>query len=157
MGESANQQAREILQEAKEVADDTIRIFQKAGPGASLKDLEKTRERLRGEIGKTPASPSPYSPRRNSLTYFNRFRWLWPKKLRKGDTVRIISMGLKGTVSTLPGCGLRCAELRFLYRVPLSRWTGGRDRRHPGICPGWPLALTPSLKLLATCRKDPPW
>ena len=44
-----NQQAREILQEAKEVADDTIRIFQKAGPGASLKDLEKSREKLRGK------------------------------------------------------------------------------------------------------------
>ena len=48
----ANEQAREILQDAKNTADETIRIFQKAGPNASLKDLEKTREKLRGEIGK---------------------------------------------------------------------------------------------------------
>ena len=30
----ANEKAREILQEAKDTADETIRIFQKAGPGA---------------------------------------------------------------------------------------------------------------------------
>lgn len=48
----ANEQAREILQDAKETADETIRIFQKAGPNVSLKTLEKEREKLRGEIGK---------------------------------------------------------------------------------------------------------
>ena len=30
--------------------DETIRAFQKAGPGASMKDLEKAREKLRGKI-----------------------------------------------------------------------------------------------------------
>ena len=39
----ANEQAREILQDAKNTADETIRAFQKAGPGASMKDLEKAR------------------------------------------------------------------------------------------------------------------
>ena len=46
----ANEKAREILQDAKNVADESIRVFQKAGPGASMKDLEKTREKLRGKI-----------------------------------------------------------------------------------------------------------
>ena len=46
----ANEEARDILQNAKDVADETIRVFQKAGPGASLKDLEKSREKIRGKI-----------------------------------------------------------------------------------------------------------
>ena len=46
----ANEKARDILQDAKNVADETIRVFQKAGPGASMKELEKTRQKLRGNI-----------------------------------------------------------------------------------------------------------
>ena len=92
----ANEKAREILQEAKDVADETIRIYQKAGPGASLKELEKTRERLRGEIGKkndklalkAKETPKAKQPK--------------PEQLKIGDSVKILSMGLKGTVSTLP-------------------------------------------------------
>ena len=46
----ANEKARDILLDAKNVADETIRVFQKAGPGASMRDLEKTREKVRGKI-----------------------------------------------------------------------------------------------------------
>ena len=42
----ANEKARDILREAKDTADETIRIFQKAGPGASMKDLEQARQKL---------------------------------------------------------------------------------------------------------------
>lgn len=92
----ANEQAREILQEAKNTADETIRIFQKAGPNASLKDLEKTREKLRGEIGKKNdklAIKTPAAPKKGPIK---------PEQLKVGDSVKILSMGLKGTVSTLP-------------------------------------------------------
>lgn len=92
----ANEQAREILQEAKNTADETIRIFQKAGPNASLKDLEKTREKLRGEIGKKNdklAIKADTAPKRGPIK---------PEQLKVGDCVKILSMGLKGTVSTLP-------------------------------------------------------
>ncbi len=91
----ANEEAREILQEAKAVADETIRIFQKAGPGASMKDLEDTRSRIRDKINqknekltlrtKTPASKA-----------------LKPEQLKLGDSVKILSMGLTGTVSSRP-------------------------------------------------------
>ena len=92
----ANEQAREILQEAKEVADETIRIYQKAGPGASLKELEKTRERLRGEIGKKndKLALRAQTPKTEKKVQ--------PDQLKVGDSVKILSMGLKGTVSTLP-------------------------------------------------------
>lgn len=92
----ANEQAREILQEAKDVADETIRIFQKAGPGASLKDLEKSREKVRGKINdkndKLALKQKENKPKKD----------LKPEQLKKGDSVKVLSMGLKGTVSTLP-------------------------------------------------------
>lgn len=94
----ANEKAREILQEAKEVADETIRDFNKLGVSADIKDLEKKRQNVRDKIkekndrlsmgksdGKLPLRKSPD-----------------PKKLKKGDSVKIVSMGLKGTVISLP-------------------------------------------------------
>ena len=54
----ANEEARRILQEAKDVADETIRVFQQAGPGASIKDLEKSRDKVRGKISEKNASLS---------------------------------------------------------------------------------------------------
>lgn len=92
----ANEQAREILQEAKDVADETIKVFQKAGPGASLKDLEKSREKIRGKINEkndklTLKSKEPGQNKK-----------LKPEQLKKGDSIKILSMGLTGTVSTLP-------------------------------------------------------
>ena len=92
----ANEQARKILQEAKNVADETIRIYQKAGPGASLKDLEKTREKLRGEIGKKNDKLALKSkePKKSGQVK--------PEQLKIGDSVKILSMGLTGTVSSLP-------------------------------------------------------
>lgn len=91
----ANEQAREILQEAKEVADETIRAFQKAGPNASLKDLEKSRQKVRNKISDkndklTLKNNTPAAPAIN------------PKLLKLGESVKITSMGLKGTVSSLP-------------------------------------------------------
>lgn len=92
----ANEQARDILQEAKDVADETIRVFQKAGPGASLKDLEKSREKVRGKI----------SEKNDKLAIKNKeqkkAKKLTPDQIKKGDSVQILSMGLKGIVSTLP-------------------------------------------------------
>lgn len=92
----ANEQAREILKEAKDVADETIRVFQKAGPGASLKDLEKSREKVRGKINekndKLALKNKEVKPKKQ----------LKPEELKKGDNVKIVSMGLTGTVSSLP-------------------------------------------------------
>ena len=92
----ANEQAREILQDAKNVADETIRVYQKAGPNASLKDLEKTRDRLRGEIGKKndKLALKTQEPKKG--------RQIKPDQLKIGDNVKILSMGMKGTVSSLP-------------------------------------------------------
>ncbi len=91
----AHEEAKAILQEAKDVADETIRTFQKAGPGASMKDLEKARDKVRGKIKNSNEKLSlkqDTKPRKE----------LKPGDLRLGDEVKIISMGLKGSVSSLP-------------------------------------------------------
>lgn len=93
----ANEKAREILQEAKDVADETIRDFNKLEAGADIKALEKKRQKVRDKISEKNAkltlSSGPAQPKQKALD---------PAKLRKGDAVKVISMGLKGTVSTLP-------------------------------------------------------
>lgn len=92
----ANEQARDILQNAKDVADETIRVFQKAGPGASLKELEKTREKLRGGIQEKNEKLALKSKDKKPD------KQLKPGQLKKGDSVKILSMGLKGIVASLP-------------------------------------------------------
>ena len=91
----AHEQARAILQEAKDTADETIRIFQKAGPGASMKDLEKERERLRRQITDKNEKLAVKESKPNVAG-------VKPSQLKLGETVRIVSMGLKGTVSSRP-------------------------------------------------------
>ncbi len=94
----AHEKAREILQEAKDVADESIREFNKIGSGSNIKDLEKNRQKLRDKINEknsklsTGAKKNPAPDKKTPD----------PAKLKKGDSVKIVSMGLKGTVNTLP-------------------------------------------------------
>ena len=155
---SANEEARQILQEAKDVADETIRVYQKAGPGASLKDLEKTRQRLRGEIGKKneklSVKGSPEEPAGS----------LKPDQLKIGDSVKIITMGLKGTVSTLPDhkgnlfvqCGIMRSQtnIKDLVRIAdetppgVSALTKGRSGHSGKIKMSKSMSISPEINLL---------
>lgn len=91
----ANEEAREILQDAKEIADETIRTFQKAGTSTSMKDLEKSRQKVRDKITE---KNEKLSLKANKPTH----RLLKPNQIKLGDSVKVVSMGLKGTVSSLP-------------------------------------------------------
>lgn len=91
----ANEEAREILQSAKEVADETIRTFQKAGAGSSIRELEKSRQKVRDKI----------SEKNDKLALKNEkpnHKLLKPSQIKLGESVKIVSMGLKGTISSLP-------------------------------------------------------
>ena len=94
----ANEKARAILQEAKDVADETIRDFNKVGASADIKELEKKRQKVRDKIneknGKLALGNNQKKPANQKTVD--------PKKLKKGDSVKIISMNLKGIVNTLP-------------------------------------------------------
>jgi DNA mismatch repair protein MutS2 len=92
----ANEEAREILMEAKEVADETIKAFRKAGPGASMQDLERERTKLSNKISdKNKAAAKKEQPKEAHPI-------LKESQLKLGESVRIVSMGLKGTISSKP-------------------------------------------------------
>jgi len=93
----ANEKARAILQEAKDVADETIRDFNKLDKNADIKSLEQKRQKIRDKINDKNAKLSLKTPEATAKQ-----KTLDPAKLKKGDAVKVISMGLKGTVSTLP-------------------------------------------------------
>ncbi len=92
----ANEQAAAILKEAKDVADETISNFHRFGKNAiDAAAMEKEREKVRKkmESAQKKSSIAPKKPVENTKV---------PKKLRLGDSVKVLSMNLKGTVHTLP-------------------------------------------------------
>ena len=91
----ANEEARTILQEAKDVADETIRNFQKYNSNTSMKDMEKARTKVRDKISE---KNSKLSQAAKQPTH----KILKPTQIKPGDMVKVVSMGLKGTVSSKP-------------------------------------------------------
>lgn len=91
----ANEEARRILQEAKDVADETIRNFQKYNSNTSMKDMEKARTKVRDKITE---KNSKLTQTAQQPTH----KILKPTQIKPGDMVKVVSMGLKGTVSSKP-------------------------------------------------------
>ena len=94
----ANEKARDILQEAKNVADETIRDFNKINSNSDIKELEKKRQKVRDKISEKNSKLSLEKPDKKS----NNVKTVDPKVLQKGDAVKILSMNTKGIVNTLP-------------------------------------------------------
>lgn len=91
----ANEEANEILQKAKDVADESIRKYNKwMQGGGDTKAMEQQRNALREELDKTGSKLTTKQK--------NRKKKKAPDKLKIGDLVMVHSMGVKGTVSTLP-------------------------------------------------------
>ena len=93
----ANEEARAILQEAKDLADETIRTFRKAGPNASMQDLERARTSVGQKISDKNKAISKKSEKAKETHPI-----LKESQLKLGESVKIISMGLKGTISSKP-------------------------------------------------------
>lgn len=93
--QEANEQAAAILKEAKDVADETIRNFHKFGKThMDASAMEKEREKIRKKMSdaQKKSAVKAAAPENHNI----------PKKLRLGDSVKVLSMNLKGTVHTLP-------------------------------------------------------
>ena len=91
----AKEQAAHILQEAKEFADQSIKKYNKwMQGGGNIKDMENERNSLREKLSSSEAATQKHQNKLNRKTS--------AKELKVGDTVNVISLGLKGTVSTLP-------------------------------------------------------
>lgn len=93
----ANEKAHTILREAKEYADETIKNFNKYGKaaGVSISDMERERTRLREKMNAAEKNMAKKTPDKVKKA-------VDPKALRVGDSVKVLSLNLKGTVSTLP-------------------------------------------------------
>lgn len=93
---SANEEAQRILREAKETADQTIKSINKLAESSGInKQLEAERSRLREQLGKVDQNLSIKNDQAPKKA-------VAPQSLRIGDSVKVLSMNLKGTVSTLP-------------------------------------------------------
>lgn len=91
----AKEQASSILREAKDVADESIRKYNRwLRDGGNIKDMEAERSQLRNKINDDLDMPIGKSPKRSKSTA--------PKSLSIGDSVFVTSIGLRGTVTTLP-------------------------------------------------------
>ena len=92
----AREEAQTVLREAKEYADETIRSYNKLGKASgSAKEMERERTKLREKMNalqKANGIKADQKPKKQ----------LQAKDLRIGDGVRVLSMNLRGTVSTLP-------------------------------------------------------
>lgn len=88
----AREEARSIMQDAKTSIDKAISKMNKAGIGVD-KDIELERAALRKKIDETNDKLKLKSSRSGNLK---------PSDLHIGDGIRVLSLGLNGTVSTLP-------------------------------------------------------
>lgn len=124
----ANEEARKILQDAKDVADETIRNIHKAGSQTTIKDLEKARTKIRDKI----------SEKNNKLSVTETkptHKVLKPSQIKQGDMVKVVTMGLKGTVSTLPDAKgdlfVQCGIIRS--KVNIKDLVLAKEETMPGI------------------------
>lgn len=94
--QDANEKAQAILQETKDYADETIRRINKKAAGSGLsRELEQERSELRGRLNDVSAklAAKPAKPKKKTAAV---------SELHIGDGVRVLTLNLNGTVSTLP-------------------------------------------------------
>lgn len=93
--EKAREEAADILREAKETADDVIRQINKGNNGSgSIREMEAGRRKLREEINKHAKTVNTEKTLPNNSNK--------PSDFHIGDIVFVRSMGLNGTVHSLP-------------------------------------------------------
>lgn len=94
--QEANEEAHRILREAKDYADQTMKLFNKSNQESlTVKELEEKRAQLRKKMddtGKKMALKTP-NQKKSSLT---------AKDVSLGDAVKVLSLNVKGTISSKP-------------------------------------------------------
>ncbi len=92
----ANEQAKDILQEAKDYADTTIKRFNKLGKNGAGREMEQERSALREKLGEKESSLA-VKRKKNKQS-----KQMTAEDIKVGNTVRVLSLDLNGTVSSLP-------------------------------------------------------
>ena len=93
--EKANEEARDILADAKKKADEAISELRKTGRGGDMASMERTRSALREQVSKKNEKLS------RKQEQVPQGKGLKASDLHVGDKVRVISMGLTGIVTAL--------------------------------------------------------
>ena len=130
----ANEKAREILQDAKNSADEAIRNFQKYGStGGNIQEMERERQKLRTKLDKTQKNKLVQKPAAPSKQYK-------ASDFKLGESVKILSMGLSGTVSSLPDSKgnlfVQCGIMRMQTNMKDVEFIATQDISGPGISHG---------------------
>ena len=112
----AREEARDIIDEAKEVADKTIRDYNRWRSNPNKADMRKMEE----QRGKLREKLKDYD--KNADKKQNRVSNHKAKDFHIGDMVEVISMGAKGTISTLPDAkGIATVQMGiFSSKLPIS-------------------------------------
>lgn len=91
----AKEEAYSIIQEAKEIADESIRKYNRwLQQGGNIKEMEAERAQLRDRLSENSDLPIEENSKPAKKVS--------PDNLKIGDSVFVTSLGLRGTVSTLP-------------------------------------------------------
>ncbi len=114
--DQANEKARNILQDAKDQADSAISAIRRSSRGADMTAMEHTRTSLREKVSakeKRLQKPAEQPPKTSRLK---------PADLHIGDLVRVLSLGMQGTVTKLPDrqnkVGVQCGIMNS--QIPLA-------------------------------------
>ena len=95
--QNANEEAHKILQEAKDYADETIKLYHKFQKDhVDMSTVEKERQKLRQQMNKVEKNMAMKQKKQKPT------KRLKASDLKIGDSVKVLSMNLKGTVSTRP-------------------------------------------------------
>ena len=112
----ANDEASKILEEAKEIADRTIRDMQKAGITSGMSELEKERTALREKINSLNKEvPEPKkAPAKNTSSAAS-------SKVTKGTPIIVRALGMKGEAISEPDSKgdlfVMCGSMRMQANV----------------------------------------
>lgn len=91
----ANEKALEIIQEAKDYADQTIKKYNKWAKEGVSREMEQERNALNAKLSDAQGRLSLGLPRRKKKNSR-------PEDFKPGDSVRVLSLNLNGIVSTSP-------------------------------------------------------
>ena len=93
----ANEEAHKVLEETKEYADQTMKLFHKFQKNnVDTSAVERERQELRKRMNKAEKNMSDRQETKKPK------KQLTAKDIRPGDSVKVLSMNLKGTVGSRP-------------------------------------------------------
>ncbi len=94
--QEANEEAHRILREAKDYADQTMKLFNRSNQESlTVKELEEKRAQLRKKMDDTGKKMALKTPKQKKST-------LTAKDVSLGDAVKVLSLNVKGTISSKP-------------------------------------------------------